>query len=203
VKGHFSVEPVYCFLQFRPMVTTGTLLLSFALYACAMPMRVSGYVPTGLGELKNTSCILGKNDALRITALDGVQIIVSAGKYEVKGTTTLNIDLLLPNESTVRLLSPTFVLQSAQFPTHRLTVTKITAPGPHTYDAMAELRALSPLSNAFTLWFASGPAGATSVPIVDSFTLQFPDMRINNQIYRIEPIKFASYNSVGLAFCVQ
>lgn len=185
------------------MAIVGIAFLSFALYACAVPVRVSGYVPSGAGTLKNTSCVLGKKDALRISAIDGVQIVVSAGKYEVKGTITLNIDLILPDAAVVQLLSPTFVLQTLESQTYRVTVGKITAPGPHTYNATAELRALSPLSNAFSLWFISGPAGATSVPTVDSFTLQFPDIRINNKTYHVDPMKFDSYSSVSIAFCVQ
>lgn len=203
MKGDFLCKSVSRSRQRRRMTVMGAAFLSFTLHACAVPVRVSGYAPAGLGTLKNTSCILGKKDALRISAIDGVQIVVSAGKYEVKDSITLNIDLILPDAAVVQLLSPTFVLQTTESRTHRLTVEKITAPGPHTYNATAELRALSPLSNAFSLWFMSGPAGATSVPIVDSFTLQFPDIRINNRTYHMEPIKFDSYSSVGLALCMQ
>lgn len=203
MKGDFLRTSARRSRQLSRIMAMGVAFLSFTLHACAVPVRVSGYAPSGLGTLKNTSCILGKEDALQISASDGVHIVVSAGKYEVKNSITLNIDLILPDGAVVQLLSPTFVLQTTESRTHRLTVDKITAPGPHTYNATAELRALSPLSNAFSLWFMDGPAGATSAPIVDSFTLQFPDIRINNKTYHMEPIKFDSYSSVGLALCVQ
>lgn len=203
MKADFLRKPVSCLRLPGRMVAVGLPFLSFVLQACAMPVRVSGYVPSGVGTLKSASCILGKKDTLRIGGMDGVQIVVNAGKYEVKGTITLNIDLILRDGAMVQLLSPTIVLQIPESQNYRLTVEKITAPGPRTYSSTAELRAISPLANTFSLWFTSGPAGATSVPIVDSFILRFPDMRINDKVYQLESIKFDSYSSVGIASCVQ
>lgn len=176
------------------------LLFSVMSYAC-VPVHVSEYVPYGPGTIANPSCIAGKNDTLRISALDDVQIVVRASKHQQKGTIALHIDFILPDRAVVQLLSPTFIVSTPE--PHSLSVTMITVPGPQVFKPTAELRALGPLQNDFGLWFLRRPAGATPVPIVDSFTLQFPKMRINGKVYQIEPVRFISKDFWSIGFCVQ
>lgn len=181
-------------------IATTIAFLSCVLNAC-VPVHVSEYVPSGPGTIKNPSCIAGKDDTLRISALDDVQIVVRAGKHQQKGTIALYIDFILPDGVLVQLLSPSFIVYTPE--PHALTVKMITVSGPLVFDATAELRAIGPLQNDFGLWFMNRPAGATSVPIVDSFSLQFPEMRINGKVYRAEPIRFESKDFWSVAFCLQ
>jgi hypothetical protein len=174
------------------------------LQGCIVPVRFSGYIPSGPGNAEGGYCVSGIKDTLRVKADAGVEITVRAGVNKQNETIMLDVDLVVPEGTTMQLLSPDLLLESPEWTEARvLRVYEITAPGPRDFSAMSELPGAAESMGYFSFWFKKSQSGVTSVPKVTTFKLQLPPLRINGKTVRIAPIIFEAYSKLGVYTCVQ
>ncbi len=178
------------------------LVLLLCMQGCVA--RFSGYVPSGPGTVKNIACLSSIENQLQIRIDKDVKFVVMAGQDERDQTITLSIDLLsIPAGVTVQLLSPDFLFQSREWgSSYTLLVQKIDAPGPKQLPPLTKFdSADGPLAHYGFRFSSDQYFGKTGLPKVSSFTLQFPPLRINDRVYRIDKIYFEAYEKWGFYMC--
>ena len=177
-----------------------------------IPAEFSGYLPNGPGTLVRRYCAgPGVKDVLRVQAYSGVRIETHAGWNRHNDTIELEVSMTVPTKVTVQLLEPQLLLQSREWTEpHVLLVDRImgsgSRPGSNRYSPLEKLSGASDSPGVFGLWFLKGDKGTlfqTNIPKVNSFTLQFPPLRINNKIFRMDPIHFEVYKKWSVYTCVQ
>lgn len=187
-------------------------ILFLLVLASCIPAKFSGYVPSGPGTLERRYCAgPGIRDVLRIEPASGVRIEVKAGQNRSNNTIELEVSLTIPETVTLQLLEPQFLLESQEWAEPRsLLIDRIMGsgprPGPNLYGPTDKLAGPLGSPGLFGVWFLKGDKGTlfqTGVPKVNSFTLRFPSLNINGQIYRIDPIKFEAYEKLSIYTCVQ
>lgn len=165
--------------------------------------RFSGYIPSGPGTTKNLACFSSIENQLQIRIDKDVKFVVTAGQDKRDQTITLNIDLLaIPPGVAVQLLSPDFIFQSREWSSsHILSIQKINVLRLK-LPPLAKLDSTNgPLAHFRFLFFTDQNVGKTGLPKVSSFTLQFPPLRVNDKVYRIDTIYFEAYEKWGFYMC--
>jgi hypothetical protein len=201
--------------DFHSSRLTVFLILTVLLLQSCVPAKFSGYMPTGPGELEAGYCVAGINDRLLVIANDGVIITLRAGESLKDGTINLDITLWVPAGVIVQFGAPDFVISSQEWlQPKNLTLYEITSlrtkylpptaalqGGQITKRLMAD--GSSQYYSAFIPKFKQGTLGATDLPKVNMFELQFPELRINTKKYLMRPVKFTAYTKWGAYTCAQ
>src|SRR4030067_905428 len=182
-------------LLFRAAVATRfsnvmVFALALLLQGC-VPMRFTGYQPSGLGSVEGRYCVAGIKDVYRTEAVAGVQILTRAGQNSLNDTIKLHIELIVPEGTTVQLLSLEFVARSPEWAEPQILPVREIG----TYVATKELQIHGGSGDMgyFNLKFIPRRLSETPLPKVDIFTLQFPPLRINDQVFQPESISFHAY----------
>ncbi len=174
-------------------------VLTVALQGC-VPVRFSGYQPSGPGTVEGRSCVASIKDVHRDQTDTGVQILTRAGQNTLDNTIQLHIELIVPEGVTVQLLSLEFVAISPEWAGPQI----LRAREIGSYVATEELQihgARGDLGN-FSLRFVPRRPAQTPLPKVDTFTLQFPPLRINDHVYRPESVNFHAYKEWSIYTCI-
>lgn len=199
-------------LRRRPQLHFTISVLFFLALSGCIPTKFRGYFASGAGTLESRYCGgLGIKDVLRVQAISGVLIEIRANQNQSNHTLTLDISLTVPETVTVQLLSPELVLQSREWEQPLiLPIDRIMGsgpkPGPNRYRPTDRLIGSYGSPGLFGFWFLKGDKGTlfqTDLPKVDSFTLQFPPLKINEQMYYMDTIKFDTYAKWSIYTCVQ
>jgi len=169
-----------------------TALVAFVI-GC-MPVQLKRYMPEGPGALTGQL-----DDTLRITLASGVQLSMWGHAEDSDGTISLVVDVHVPKATTVRIAQANFVVESPVFSApKRLPVIYITTPGPKWLEPLEVLdgpdQSEKEPHRIYTIWFAERPFGKTSIPILEEFTLRWPELIINDRAISIEPIQFKLYH---------
>lgn len=173
-----------------------------------IPLRFSGYEPSGPGTLEPGYCIAWIRDNLRIDGPHSVSIRLRAYPYQTEGTLLLSIDVTVPADVSASFVSPYVTLDSPQWEGSKtLTIEAITTGGPRSVGPTDVLRSAAVgSSETFGVWFRPVGKGAldwTGLPLVDTFTLKLPAMQINGDAFQVEPVTFRAYRKWGMYYCVQ
>lgn len=153
------------------------------------PVQLKRYMPEGPGILTGQI-----KDKLLITLAPDVQLSMWGDAEDSDGTINLVVDVHVPKATTVRFAQPNFIIESPAF----------SAPRKLPISHIGRLKPLEMLDGpdaaekdshrAYIVWFAERPLGKTPIPIVEEFTLQWPDLIINDKVTRVEPIRFKLYH---------
>lgn len=178
------------------------------LAAGCMPMKISGYRPSGPGTLVGSHCLGGIEDRLRIAAPHGVAIFLRATPVEPEQVVSLDVYLTVPAGTTARWSSTRLLVRQADAPmVQELVVTRITAPGPRELTPLAELPGSSDESmGSYSLWLSPGSAGLherSGMPATPGFTVELPALMIDGTQFQPAPIRFQAYREWGVVYCVQ
>jgi hypothetical protein len=179
------------------------------LIAGCIPLRFSGYLPSGPGTRESGYCIAGIKDVVRIDLHSGVEVILRASTNERKKTILLHAYMAIPEENTVRLTATQMVLDSEYWPSSRMAeITNIWSPVSGTVQPLTLLTGSPPdLSSYYPLGFNETPEAnprETGIAAVEAFYLRFPDLLINGERFSIPPIEFRRYrNKWGVPYCIQ
>ncbi len=157
-----------------------------ALAGC-MPVQLKRYMPEGPGILTGQI-----KDKLLVTLASGVQLSMWGDAENSDGTINLIVDVHVPKATTVRFAQPNFIIESPTFSAPRKLpinhfgrLKPLEADGPGTAEKDSHW--------VYIVWFAERPLGKTPIPIVDEFTLRWPDLIINDKVTHIDPIRFKLY----------
>ncbi len=144
-----------------------------------------------------------------VKAPHGVIVNARPGKDKLDGTILLDINILVPADVAVRLVSPEVILRSPQWPEpRRLRIDHLTGGDPSRFPPDLVIR--GPRDHGRppavrTLWFSpetAREAPQTGIPQVPEFTLILPPLAINGESFRPEPIRFRAYTRMGLFRCI-
>jgi hypothetical protein len=164
-------------------------------------------MPSGAtAALEPRPCATGIRDILRLSVDAGVEVRIGAGPASIYpapyAQISLGISLMIPEGVSVQLLSPYIILKSSEWPRPKtLTIVQIedwTLPSgaARSLPATAILHG-SARTNAypgFGLSFVdNGPRSQTLVPVVKSFEMHFPEIRVNDELIALAPVSFAAY----------
>lgn len=158
-----------------------------------MPVQLKRYMPEGPGILTGQI-----KDTLLITLAPDVQLSMWGDAEDSDGTISLVVHVSVPKATTVRFARANFVIESPAFSApKKLPVIHITTPGPKWLKPLEILdgpaAAEKDSHRVYTVSFAERPLGKTPIPIVEEFTLRWPEIIINGKVTSIEPIRFKLY----------
>lgn len=164
-----------------------------AILAGCMPVQLKRYMPEGPGVLTGQL-----DDTLQITLAPGVQLSMWGDAEDSDGTINLVVDIHVPKATTVRFAQANFVIESPAFSApKKLPIIHITTPGPKWLKPLEILdgpvAAEKDSHRIYAVSFAERSMGKTSIPIIEEFTLRWPEIIINGKITSVEPIRFKLY----------
>lgn len=172
------------------------------LLAACVPVRITGYEPSGVGEQMSWAragwgCLAGVNDVLRTETKAGVVMFTNASRG-YKDQIGLRIRLVIPPGVTVRLLSADFTAESADWEKAKtLSIRSVNGRIPYS----EELHGAPGNAGIFDFWF-SNRAAETELPEVETLRLRFPLLAINNETYQPSDVVFRAMTEWGIGwFC--
>ncbi len=176
------------------------MVLGALVAACFLPLKFSGYRPSGPGSLVESYCVAGVRDRLRLDAPRGAAIFLRASDGGREAAVNLDVYLEVPAGVSLRLLSPDVHVQSPEWSEPRLlAIGEITAPGPRHYAVGDVLPGSSTESlGRFSLRFRPN-----DMPHVNRFALSLPAMSINDEPFQAATVMFEAYREWGTYTCVQ
>jgi hypothetical protein len=174
--------------------------LTLAFHGC-VPVRFSGYHPSGSGTVESGFCIAGIKDFHRAQVDAGVQILTRASQNTLDNTIQLRIELVVPAGVTVELLPLELVGRSPQWKDPQIL--RVREIGPYVATENFQIRGAAGDLGYFRLGFVPRRPGQTTLPNVETFSLQFPALRVDGRMYHIDDIEFRAYKEWGMPTCIQ
>jgi len=169
---------------------------------CIIPMRYTGYLPTGAGELESGYCMHGVGDQLRIRAPAGIELLVyTTDNYKAE----LQVMISVPRGVTARFESADILLMSPEWPDPLVWTIERAYSRSDSFVATARFGSSSGPDEYWLTFSATGGNAATDpvIPPTRSFNVELPALMAGSERFQPPPVNFEYRREWGYYTCFQ